>query len=86
MRLRSHQHQASALITSGQRGRVGGRMGRGAHGGLNRHEPHTHTQDPAAAAEHGSLAAIPVVVNGPVGLPPPRSADVAPVPLVAVVL
>jgi hypothetical protein len=29
---------------------------------------------------------IPVVVNGPVGLPPPRSADVAPVPLVAVLL
>ena len=31
-------------------------------------------------------AVIPVVVNGPVGLPPPRSADVAPVPLVAVLL
>jgi hypothetical protein len=29
---------------------------------------------------------IPVVVNGPVGLPPPRSADVAPVPLAAVLL
>jgi hypothetical protein len=29
---------------------------------------------------------IPVVVNGPAGLPPPRSADVAPVPLVAVLL
>jgi hypothetical protein len=29
---------------------------------------------------------IPVVVNGPVGLPPPRSADVAPVPLAVVLL
>jgi hypothetical protein len=33
------------------------------------------------AAKSWWLVMIPVVVNGPFGLPPPRSADVAPVPL-----